>query len=125
MNGSESEARARAVNEQNILVQQLRDSGNEKEAERLQETYHAREMSGLAADVYKSAKHEGKPPVGEVTPESWTVGSNGRLGLFPVLYRAQALQFQSDALLVVVLDVLHEPSLQTLDAVKAVQVEKF
>ena len=64
-------------------------------------------------------------PHGEVTPESWTVGSNGRLGLFPVLYRAQALQFQSDALLVVVLDVLHEPSLQTLDAVKAVQVEKF
>jgi len=70
MNGSESEARARAVNEQNILVQQLRDSGNEKEAERLQETYHAREMSGLAADVYKSAKHEGKPPVGWVRASS-------------------------------------------------------
>ena len=64
MSGPDIESRARAVQEQNQLVQQLRDSGNDKEADRLQETYHAREMSGLAADVYLSARHAGEPPVG-------------------------------------------------------------
>lgn len=64
MSDQDNEARARVVREQNMLVQQLRDSGNESEANRLQETYHAREMSGLAADVYQSAKHEGNPPAG-------------------------------------------------------------
>lgn len=70
MSGPEIEARARAVQAQNELVQQLRDSGNDREADRLQETYHAREMSGLAADVYKSANHEGAPPAG------WTRASS-------------------------------------------------
>ena len=40
-----------------------------------------------------------RKPIPEVTPETWT-GSGGRLGLLgllPVLYRAQALQFQFDA----------------------------
>ena len=64
MIGPDIEARARAIQEQSLLVQQLRDSGNDNEADRLQETYHAREMSGLAADVYLSAKNEGEPPAG-------------------------------------------------------------
>lgn len=64
MSGLDNEARTRAIQEQNRLVQQLRDSGNDNEADRLQETYHAREMSGLAADVYLSAKHDGEPPAG-------------------------------------------------------------
>lgn len=66
MSGPDIEARVRAVQEQNLLVQQLRDSGNDNEADRLQETYHAREMSGLAADVYLSAKGDGEPPAGWV-----------------------------------------------------------
>lgn len=70
MSGPDIEARARAVQAQNELVQQLRESGNDREADRLQETYHAREMSGLAADVYKSANHEGAPPAG------WTRASS-------------------------------------------------
>ncbi len=70
MSGPDIEARARAIQEQNQLVQQLRDSGNEKEADRLQETYHAREMSGLASDVYLSANKQGSPPVG------WTRASS-------------------------------------------------
>ena len=64
MSGPDVEARSRAVQEQNLLVQKLRESGNDKEADRLQETYHAREMSGLAADVYQSANEEGQAPVG-------------------------------------------------------------
>lgn len=70
MSGPDLEARARAIQAQNELVQQLRDSGNDREADRLQETYHAREMSGLAADVYKSANHDGAPPAG------WTRASS-------------------------------------------------
>ena len=70
MSGPDIEARARAVQEQNRLVQQLRDSGNDTQADLLQETYHAREMSGLAADVYLSAKKEGEPPAG------WTRASD-------------------------------------------------
>ncbi|KAA8995220.1 phospholipase [Stenotrophomonas cyclobalanopsidis] len=70
MSDQDNEARARVVREQNMLVQQLRDSGNGSEADRLQETYHAREMSGLAADVYQSAKREGTPPAG------WTRASS-------------------------------------------------
>jgi hypothetical protein len=64
MSGPDIEARARVIQEQNLLVQRLRESGNDSEANRLQETYHAREMSGLAADVYLSANHDGAPPVG-------------------------------------------------------------
>jgi hypothetical protein len=64
MSGADIEARARAIQEQNQLVQQLRDSGNRKEADRLQETYHSREMSVLAADVYLSAKEDGHAPAG-------------------------------------------------------------
>ncbi len=70
MSGPENEARARAVQEQNLLVQQLRDGGNDREADRLQETYHAREMSGLASDVYHSAKGEGEPPAGWIRASS-------------------------------------------------------
>ena len=70
MSGPDIEARARAVQAQNELVQQLRDGGNDREADRLQETYYAREMSGLAADVYKSANHDGLPPAG------WTRASS-------------------------------------------------
>lgn len=75
MSGPDIEARARAVQEQNQLVQQLRESGNDKEADRLQETYHAREMSGLAADVYLSAQHAGEPPTG------WTRASSNPAAL--------------------------------------------
>ncbi|MDQ1061099.1 hypothetical protein QE447_003057 [Stenotrophomonas sp. SORGH_AS282] len=64
MSGADIEARARAIQEQNQLVQQLRDSGNRKEADRLQETYHSREMSVLAADVYLSVKEDGHAPAG-------------------------------------------------------------
>ncbi|WP_251006539.1 XVIPCD domain-containing protein [Stenotrophomonas sp. ISL-67] len=66
MSGPDIEARARAIQEQNLLVERLRESGNDNEADRLQETYHAREMSGLAADVYLSAKGDGEPPAGWV-----------------------------------------------------------
>lgn len=66
MSDPEIEARVRAIHEQNLLVRQLRDSGNDEQASRLQETHHAREMSGLAADVYLSAKHEGEAPTGWV-----------------------------------------------------------
>ena len=85
MSGLDNEARTRAIQEQNRLVQQLRDSGNENEADRLQETYHAREMSGLAADVYLSAKHDGEPPAG------WT-----RASLDPAALRAAGIEM-SDA----------------------------
>jgi len=85
MSGLDNEARTRAIQEQNRLVQQLRDSGNDNEADRLQETYHAREMSGLAADVYLSAKHDGEPPAG------WT-----RASLDPAALRAVGIEM-SDA----------------------------
>jgi hypothetical protein len=85
MSGLDNEARTRAIQEQNRLVQQLRDSGNDNEADRLQETYHAREMSGLAADVYLSAKHDGEPPAG------WT-----RASLDPAALRAAGIEM-SDA----------------------------
>lgn len=85
MSGLDNEARTRAIQEQNRLVQQLRDSGNDNEANRLQETYHAREMSGLAADVYLSAKHDGEPPAG------WT-----RASLDPAALRAAGIEM-SDA----------------------------
>lgn len=64
MSGSAIEARARAFQQQMQLVQHLRDSGHGSEADHLQQTYHAREMSGLADDVYHAARHEGAPPVG-------------------------------------------------------------
>lgn len=64
MSGPDTETRARVIQEQNRLVEQLRESGNDNEADRLQETYHASEMAGLAADVYLSAKGDGKPPAG-------------------------------------------------------------
>lgn len=85
MSGLDNEASIRAIQEQNRLVQRLRDSGNDNEADRLQETYHAREMSGLAADVYLSAKHDGEPPAG------WT-----RASLDPAALRAAGIEM-SDA----------------------------
>jgi len=64
MSSKENEARARSIQERNLLVEQLLASGHADEAAKLRETYHAREMAGLAADVYLSAAGEGKAPVG-------------------------------------------------------------
>lgn len=64
MSGPDIEARTRAIQEQNLLVRKLRESGNVTEGDRLQETFHARELSGLADDVYQSASHKGDAPVG-------------------------------------------------------------
>lgn len=88
MSGPDTEARARAIQEQNLLVQQLRESGSNKEADRLQETYHAREMSGLAADVYLSAKNEGQPPAG------WT-----RASADPAALRAAGINMSDEEIL--------------------------
>jgi len=85
MSGPDIEARARAIQEQNLLVQQLRESGNDNEANRLQETYHAREMSGLAADVYLSAKRDGSPPTG------WTRATSD-----PAALRAAGIDMTDD-----------------------------
>ncbi|MDY0979706.1 MULTISPECIES: XVIPCD domain-containing protein [Stenotrophomonas] len=85
MSGPDIEARARAIQEQNLLVQQLRESGNDNEANRLQETYHAREMSGLAADVYLSAKRDGSPPTG------WTRATSN-----PAALRAAGIDMTDD-----------------------------
>ncbi|MGF6417509.1 hypothetical protein ABH900_000976 [Stenotrophomonas sp. AN71] len=87
MSGPDAEARSRALQEQNRLVQQLRERGNDKEADRLQETYHAREMSGLAADVYRAANHEGQPPVG------WARASSD-----PAALRAAGINISNDDL---------------------------
>lgn len=64
MTDHDIEKRARAIQEQREFVEQLRARGNGKDADRLQETYHAREMSELASDVYQSAKRAGEPPAG-------------------------------------------------------------
>lgn len=85
MSGPDIEARARAIQEQNLLVQQLRESGNDNEANRLQETYHAREMAGLAADVYLSAKRDGSPPTG------WTRATSD-----PAALRAAGIDMTDD-----------------------------
>ncbi|WP_282295564.1 XVIPCD domain-containing protein [Stenotrophomonas sp. PS02289] len=87
MSGPDIEARARVIQEQNQLVQQLRDSGNDKAAYRLQETYHAREMSGLASDVYLSANKQGSPPDG------WTRASSD-----PAALRAAGLNISDSDL---------------------------
>ncbi len=87
MSGPDIEARARAIQEQNLLVQQLRERGRDNEASRLQETYHAREMSGLAADVYLSAKGEGEPPAG------WTRATENQAAL-----RAAGIDLSDDEL---------------------------
>lgn len=87
MSGADVEARSRAVQEQNLLVQKLRESGNDKEADRLQETYHAREMSGLAADVYRAGNHEGQAPVG------WARASSD-----PAALRAAGIDISNDDL---------------------------
>lgn len=85
MSGPDIEARIRAVQEQQRFVQQLRDGGHAKEAEKLQDTYHAREMSALSTDVYLSARHEGKPPAG------WT-----RASLDPEALRAAGIDLSDD-----------------------------
>ncbi|MDR1075652.1 MAG: hypothetical protein LBL59_04945 [Xanthomonadaceae bacterium] len=51
------------------LLAELRAAGHEEQAGRLATQLHAREMAGLAADVYQSARHAGAPPPG------WTRGS--------------------------------------------------
>lgn len=87
MSGPDNEARARAIQEQNLLVQKLREIGSGNEASRLQETYHAREMSGLAADVYLSAREEGEPPSG------WTRATES-----PAALRAAGIDLSDDEL---------------------------
>lgn len=94
MKDHDIDARARAVQEQRELVEQLRASGHNEDADRLQETYHAREMSGLASDVYQSAKHAGEPPAG------WTRASTD-----PAALRAAGFEL-SDA---TVRDLLQPP----------------
>ncbi|HGM7348267.1 TPA: XVIPCD domain-containing protein [Stenotrophomonas maltophilia] len=58
------QARAKSVQAQQHLVEQLQGGGHATEAARLRETYHARELGSLAGDVYASAKGKGEPPVG-------------------------------------------------------------
>ncbi|RDZ28916.1 XVIPCD domain-containing protein [Lysobacter silvisoli] len=59
------------LREQQALLSSLREraaSGGDRElgvqADALQRQYHAREMAGLAADVYNAASHTGQPPPG-------------------------------------------------------------
>lgn len=49
---------------QEKLVSDLRAAGETGRADRLAGGYHAQRMADLAADVYVSARGEGKPPVG-------------------------------------------------------------
>lgn len=49
---------------QEKLVSDLRAAGEDGRADRLAGGYHAQRMADLAADVYVSARGEGKPPVG-------------------------------------------------------------
>lgn len=49
---------------QEKLVSDLRTAGEGGRADRLAGGYHAQRMADLAADVYVSARGEGKPPVG-------------------------------------------------------------
>ncbi|HDS0949419.1 TPA: phospholipase [Stenotrophomonas maltophilia] len=87
MTDHDIEARVRAVQKERELVDQLRASGNDKQADRLQETYHAREMSGLASDVYQSARHSGEPPTG------WTRASTD-----PAALRAAGIDLTDDTI---------------------------
>lgn len=64
MSGSDIEARARAVQDQHEFAEKLRASGHGEEADRLEQTYRAREMASLSADVYLSARGAGENPVG-------------------------------------------------------------
>lgn len=87
MTDHDIEARVRAVQKERELVDQLRASGNDNQADRLQETYHAREMSGLASDVYQSARHSGEPPTG------WTRASTD-----PAALRAAGIDLTDDTI---------------------------
>lgn len=87
MTDQDFKERARAITEQRGLVEQLRATGNHKDADRLQETYHAREISGLASDVYQSAKHAGEPPAG------WTRASTD-----PAALRAAGVDLTEEAI---------------------------
>ena len=55
------------LREQQALLTSMRAGGDREsmaQADALQRQYHAREMAGLAADVYRSAEHVGQPPPG-------------------------------------------------------------
>lgn len=52
------------LTEERQLVESLRQAGRGTEAERLSTDYHGRQMAGLAADVYASARGDGQPPTG-------------------------------------------------------------
>ena len=61
--GGDDEVRAQ-LTEERQLVESLRQAGRGTEAERLSTDYHGRQMAGLAADVYASARGDGQPPTG-------------------------------------------------------------
>ena len=65
------EEKTRLLTQQREFVDQFREQARvhrdpalTQHADALQRQYHAREMGGLATDVYDSAEHRGAPPVG-------------------------------------------------------------
>ena len=52
------------LTEERQLVERLQRAGLDTQADRLAADYHGRQISGLAADVYASARGEGQPPTG-------------------------------------------------------------
>ncbi|KRA74880.1 hypothetical protein ASD78_11280 [Lysobacter sp. Root667] len=66
-----AEEKIAQLRDQQALLTSMRErsatSGDRElgaQADALQRQYHAREMAGLAADVYRSAEHAGQPPPG-------------------------------------------------------------
>ena len=80
------------LRDQQALLTSMRErsaTGGDRElgaqADALQRQYHAREMAGLAADVYRSAEHTGQPPPG------WLRGSE-----HPDLLRKAGIGWSND-----------------------------
>jgi hypothetical protein len=82
--------------------------------------------AALAVSAFASAV-DGQKKAGpaEPTPESWTVAGLKPGGLSPEHHRTQAVQFQRDAFVVVVTDVLADTRLQSINALKPVQPEEL
>lgn len=62
-----AEEKIAQLREQQTLLASMRAGGDRElstQADALQRQYHAREMAGLAADVYRAAEHSGQPPPG-------------------------------------------------------------
>lgn len=62
-----AEEKIAQLREQQALLASMRASGDRElgsQADALQRQYHAREMAGLASDVYRAAEHAGQPPPG-------------------------------------------------------------